>query len=94
MRFTDVQLCFVIKQYYPSGRFYTQVIKEFAEELRDSYKEQPSLKFGKFEIRALSRVKFDAEYDGDIGFHWKPRKTAESDLSQNMIILKNKTIVG
>ncbi len=40
-------------------------------------------------MRTLYRVKFDTESDGNIDFHLKPRKTIESDLSQNIIILKN-----
>ncbi len=36
----------------------------------------------------MSHVKFDGESDGDIDFLGKLRKTTESDLSQNMIILK------
>ncbi len=47
------------------------------------------LKFEKFVIRRLSQVKFDAESDGDTDLHGKPRKTSDSDLPQNIIILKN-----
>ncbi len=37
----------------------------------------------------MSHVKFDAESNGDTDLNWKPQKPTESDLSQNIIILKN-----
>ncbi len=40
-------------------------------------------------MRILSHVKFDAKSNGNINFHWPPQKTTESDLSQNIFILKN-----
>ncbi len=67
-------------------KFMTQNIQF---KLRGSYKVWPLSKFGKFETRTQSHVKCNPKSNGDINFHWKSQKTTESDLSQNVIILKN-----